>query len=190
MEPNDRFFLPRLQPKITGNPTIVFIDAPVALSPVVKLAGSHAQPVDKSPGTDLGLLRPASDEIHHLIPHIVWHPHLGQSSPRLFLTRCARPSVRPGPHPWSAPSSPRTRSVSVSPRPGGRGVPSIGRRRLRFRRTLFASDRTPSAVGPVPRRDRKPAPYPAGAVSGWRPSLLNRSAFVPFACVLSVYING
>jgi hypothetical protein len=39
METDDRFFLPRLQPEITGNPTIVFIDAPVALSPVVELAG-------------------------------------------------------------------------------------------------------------------------------------------------------
>src|SRR5580700_3392035 len=37
-----------------------------------------------------------------------------------FLKRCARPSTRPGPHPWFAPSSPRTRSVSASPRPDGR----------------------------------------------------------------------
>ena len=29
METDDRFFLPRLQPEITGNPTIVFIDAPI-----------------------------------------------------------------------------------------------------------------------------------------------------------------
>src|SRR5215469_4426609 len=34
---------------------------------------------------DLGLLRPASNEIDHLIPHIVRHPGLGQSSPRLFF---------------------------------------------------------------------------------------------------------
>jgi len=34
-----------------------------------------------------------------LIPHIVRRPGLGQSSPRLFLTRYAPPSARPGPHP-------------------------------------------------------------------------------------------
>jgi hypothetical protein len=36
-------------------------------------------------GTDLGLLRPAWDEIHHLIPHIMQHPGRGQSSPRLLF---------------------------------------------------------------------------------------------------------
>src|SRR5437667_305192 len=59
--------------------------APVAASPVVELAGPHAQPVDESSGADLGFFRPAPDEIHHQVPHIVWHPHLGQSSPRLFF---------------------------------------------------------------------------------------------------------
>ena len=29
MEPDDCFFLPRLQPEITGNPTVVLVDAPV-----------------------------------------------------------------------------------------------------------------------------------------------------------------
>ena len=55
MEPDDRFLLPRLQPEITGDPTVVFVDAPVALSPVIELAGLHAQPMDESPGADLGL---------------------------------------------------------------------------------------------------------------------------------------
>src|SRR5271157_343736 len=32
-----------------------------------------------------------------------------------FLARCAQPSAQPVPRPWSAPSSPRTRSVSASP---------------------------------------------------------------------------
>src|SRR5260370_170157 len=59
---------------------------PVALAPVVKLAGSNAQPLRKSSDADLGLLRPASDKIHHLIPHIMRHPVLGQSSPRLFFS--------------------------------------------------------------------------------------------------------
>jgi hypothetical protein len=63
-------------------------------------------------------------------------------------------------------------------------------RRLRSRRTLFASGRTALVVGSVPHRDRKPAPYPAGVASGWQPSLLHCNAFSLLACVLSVYLNG
>jgi len=37
METDDGLLLPRLQPEITGNPAVVFIDAPVALSPVENL---------------------------------------------------------------------------------------------------------------------------------------------------------
>src|ERR1043166_9330331 len=36
-----------------------------------------------------------------------------------FFARCAPPSAQPEPRPWSAPSSPRTRSVSASPPLGG-----------------------------------------------------------------------
>src|SRR5208283_3205636 len=85
METHDRFFLPRLQPEIAGHPTVVLIGSSIALAPVVELTGSYPQPMDEPPGADLGLLRPAPDEIHHLIPHIMRHPARGQSSPRLFF---------------------------------------------------------------------------------------------------------
>jgi len=85
MEADDRFLLPRFQPEIPGNPTVVLIHSPVALAPVVELARGNAQPLRKSPDADLGLLRPASDKIHYLIPHIMRHPGLVQSSPRLFF---------------------------------------------------------------------------------------------------------
>src|SRR6202011_2167823 len=64
MELDDCFFLPRFQPEITGNPTVVLVDAPVPLPPVIELAGGHAQPWDEPSDADLGLLRPAPDEIH------------------------------------------------------------------------------------------------------------------------------
>src|SRR5713226_5167922 len=48
VEADDRLLLPRRELEITGNPTVVFIDAPIAFSPVVELAGPHAQPVDES----------------------------------------------------------------------------------------------------------------------------------------------
>ena len=77
MEIDDRFLLPGLQPEIAGNPTVVFVDTPVALTPVVELAGGDSQPMNESSDTDLGPLRPLPDEIHHLVPHIVRHPAAG-----------------------------------------------------------------------------------------------------------------
>src|SRR5260370_17582364 len=85
MEINDGRLLPPLQPEISGYPTVVLIHSPIALSPVVELTASHAQPSGESSDADLALLRPAPDEIHHLIPHIMRHPGRGQSSPRLFF---------------------------------------------------------------------------------------------------------
>src|SRR5215813_11055894 len=82
---DDRFFLPRLQPEISRHPAVVLIHASVALAPVVELARRHPQPLHESSDADLGLLRPAPNEIHHLIPHIMRHPGLGQTSPRLFF---------------------------------------------------------------------------------------------------------
>src|SRR5205807_4990335 len=84
-----------------GNPTVLLIHSPIALAPVVELAGPHAQPLREASDADLGLLRPTSDKIHHLIPHIMRHPSLAQSSPRLFLSSHAPPSFRPVLCPYS-----------------------------------------------------------------------------------------
>src|SRR5215469_3048072 len=62
--PEMSFFLPQLQPELTGNPTVVRVGAPVPLPPVIELAGGHAQPRDEPSDADLGLLRPAPDKIH------------------------------------------------------------------------------------------------------------------------------
>src|SRR5271157_4151486 len=85
VEVDNGFFLPHLQPEISGYPTVVLIHSSIALPPVVKFAHRHPQPMNESSDADLGLLRPAPNEIHHLIPHIVRYPGLGQSSPRLFF---------------------------------------------------------------------------------------------------------
>jgi hypothetical protein len=77
MEIDDRFLFPQFQPEITGNSTVVLVDTPVALPPVIELAGGHTQPMNESPDADLGLLRPAPDEIHHLVPHIMRYPATG-----------------------------------------------------------------------------------------------------------------
>ena len=65
MKADDRFFLPCLQPEIAGNPTVVFVDATIALLPVIELAGAHPQPRNEPPYASFGLLRPAPDEIQY-----------------------------------------------------------------------------------------------------------------------------
>src|ERR1700730_17400666 len=85
MERNDRLLLPILQPKVPGNPAVVLVDTPVPLAPAVELADRDVQPSDEPSGADLGLLRPAPDEIHDLVPRIVRNLPPGQSSPPLFF---------------------------------------------------------------------------------------------------------
>src|SRR5664279_2599425 len=102
-----------------------------------------------------------------------------------FLAQCTPPSTRPGLRPWSAPSSPRTQSVSASPPPVGGDAPDPERQPLRSRRTPFASGRTPSAAGPVPHTGLRPEPCPKGAASEWPPSLLRCNAFF-----LSSYVRS
>src|ERR1700674_4123634 len=104
-----------------------------------------------------------------------------------FLKRCARPSTRPTPRPWSGSSSGKTRSVVV--RLGGLDGSCLGKQQRRFRRTLFANGRTPLAAAPVPHTDQKRALYPTSAVVEWPPSLLRCNAFALFACVLSVILT-
>src|SRR5664279_3925696 len=106
-----------------------------------------------------------------------------------FLAPCAPPSTRPGLRPWSAPSSPRTQSVSASPPPGGGDVPAPERQPPRSRRTPFASGRTPSAAGPLPHTSPRPEPCPKGAASEWPPSPLRCNAFVPFSYVRSAILT-
>src|SRR5258708_19537066 len=69
VEADDGLLFPRREPEIPGDPTVVFIDAPVALSPVVELAGTHTHPTNKSPAPDLGLSRPTPPEIPPYLPH-------------------------------------------------------------------------------------------------------------------------
>src|SRR6476620_10545207 len=86
MKPDDGLLLPILQPEVAGNPTVVLVHLPVAFPPVVELAGGDVKPPNEPPGADLGLLRPAPDEIHDLIPCIVRDPDSGQSSPMSFFS--------------------------------------------------------------------------------------------------------
>src|ERR1022692_183930 len=106
-----------------------------------------------------------------------------------FLERRAPPSAQPGLRPWSAPSSPRTQSVSASPPPGGGDAAEPERQPLRSRRTLFASGRTPSASGSVLHTDPKLAPCPKGAASKPQPFLQQCSAYALSSYVRSIILT-
>src|SRR5215469_18294963 len=83
------------------------------------------------------------------------------------LARCAQPSTQPRPRPWSAPSSPRTRSVSASPPLGAGDALEIEKRRLRSRRTPSANGRTSLVEGPVLHTSPRLALCPQDAASRW-----------------------
>src|SRR5260370_11638275 len=106
-----------------------------------------------------------------------------------FLKPHARPSVRPGLRPWSALSSPRTRSASASPRPDGRDVPSPGRRPLHSQTTPSASDRRRWVAVHFPHLVRKPGPGLRGVASRWLLSLRGCSDCALFSYVLSVILT-
>src|SRR5688572_30228574 len=86
MKADDGLLLPILQPEVAGNPAVVLVHLPVAFPPVVKLAGGDVEPPNEPRGADLGLLRPAPDEIHDLIPRVMRNPGPGQSSPMSFFS--------------------------------------------------------------------------------------------------------
>ena len=48
MKADDGLLLTVLQPKITGNPAVMLIHLPVALPPVVELAGSDVEPLNET----------------------------------------------------------------------------------------------------------------------------------------------
>src|ERR1041384_1175756 len=137
MEPDDGLLLPLRQPEIAGNPAVVPVHFAVAFPPVVELAGGDVEPLDASHGVDLGLLRPAPDEVNDLIPLIVRNPDPDQSSPSFFLARRAPPSIRPVPHLWSGSSSQSSRFVLA--RRNGWAALSAGRQSFRSRRTPSAN---------------------------------------------------
>src|SRR5215831_5396084 len=91
------------------------------------------------------------------------HPDPVRVPQDFFLAR----SAQPGPRPWSAPSSPRTQSVSASPPLGAVDALETEKRRLRSRTVLSASGRTLLAAGPVLHTAPRRVLCPQDAASGW-----------------------
>jgi hypothetical protein len=59
---------------VAWDPSVVFVDLAEALFPVVKLAGTDADPRQEATDRDFGLVAPAADKIDELIPNIVGDP--------------------------------------------------------------------------------------------------------------------
>src|SRR6266403_2643119 len=74
--------------KSRGTQPVVLVDATVAPPPVIELAGGHAQPMNESPDADLGLLRPAPDEINLVVGTL-----LGLKGSRSVLEELLLPAV-------------------------------------------------------------------------------------------------
>jgi len=66
--------LPVFEPEVTGNQGVMLIGLTVAILPVIILAGSVAQPGDKTRHSDAGALSPALDEVNDHIANIVGNP--------------------------------------------------------------------------------------------------------------------
>src|SRR3989339_1397063 len=86
VEPDDRIFLPRVQPPVPWNQAVVLVGLPIPLDPVVVLAPRQFDPSDHPRGGDFRLLRPVPDEIDHLVPCVRRGPPGSQLSPRLFFS--------------------------------------------------------------------------------------------------------
>src|ERR1035438_8281079 len=196
---DDGLLLPLFQPEITGDPAVVFVRLAIPLAPAVELAARDAEPLHDTSGADPGLFRPASDEIHDLVPHIVRCPDPHQISPRLFFkamcsainsattSSLAAVTLRSAKF-LSGPSSSDIRCVLA--RADGRCATSSGRLPPRSRRTPSATGRRPSAGGPAHRTASRSAPDPANASSKWLPSLRLSNDSVSFSCVLSVILTA
>jgi hypothetical protein len=71
---------------IARHPGVVFIDFAEARFPVVKLAGSDADPGEEAGRGNISFVAPVADEIDDLIADVVSDPLSGQGPPRLFFS--------------------------------------------------------------------------------------------------------
>jgi hypothetical protein len=71
---NDPVLSPGFQPMVSGYPMVVFVHLPVALFPVIKLAGGYLNPSDKPGDINPCSPGPVPYEIHNPVPPIVRYP--------------------------------------------------------------------------------------------------------------------
>src|SRR6516165_9492559 len=174
---NNGLFLPSFQPEISRNPTVVLIHTPIALLPLVELAGPNAQPGDELP-TPISVFSDQRRKKSTTSSRVSWGTQLLVRAPQdFFLKPRARPSTRPRPRPWIALSFPRTQCAFASPQLAELASLWTQTLPLRFRRTPSANGRKPWVAMPFLRKARKPALCLGDDVSGWRLSLRRCNAY-------------
>jgi len=85
LERQDGLLLPAFQPVVAWDPGIVLVGPAIPAPPIVVLAGREAQPGHQQADGQPGLIRPAANEVYHLVAGVVGNPLAGQSSPSSFF---------------------------------------------------------------------------------------------------------
>jgi hypothetical protein len=62
------------QPVVTGNPGVMLVDPPVAITPLVELTAGNVDMLDENDYGYLRFLRPFAYKIDNLIANIAWYP--------------------------------------------------------------------------------------------------------------------
>ena len=71
MELQDGLLFPLIQPMISRNPAVVFVDSTVVLDPAAIRGRPDADPLLDLSAGDFGFLRPLADVIDHLIAYFM-----------------------------------------------------------------------------------------------------------------------
>src|SRR5690606_41924671 len=85
-EPDDLFLLPRLDPVIARNLSVVLVGASMPFSPGVKLPGLQLEPSEDSADGKLCLLGQTGDEVDNLVTRVRGNPLAAQGSPSSFFS--------------------------------------------------------------------------------------------------------
>ena len=85
-EPDDLFLLPRLDPVIARDLSVVLVGASVPFSPGVKLPGLQLEPSEDSADGKLCLLGQTGDEVDNLVTRVRGNPLAAQGSPSSFFS--------------------------------------------------------------------------------------------------------
>lgn len=83
----DGLSFPVFEPEVPRDHGIVLVDLPIAVLPLVELAGAQIQPVEQLFGRQFGTLGPVADVIDDLVSRVVGNPASFQSSPSSFFAR-------------------------------------------------------------------------------------------------------
>ena len=87
VEVEDGLTFPVFEPEVPRDHGIVLVDLPIAVLPLVELAGSQFEPVEQLFGGQFGTLGPVADVIDDLVSRVVGNPTSFQSSPSSFFAR-------------------------------------------------------------------------------------------------------